>query len=75
MTDENKLSSIKVVFANGTTKVFKNVEGINSDELTLRLFIEDHTYVTHVFLDKVLYAEEVIDDNSATYCAEGGDEE
>lgn len=71
MIDKHKLSTIKVVFANGTTKVFKNVEGINSDERTLRLFIADHTYVTHVFLDKILYAEEVIDDNSVTYCAEG----
>ena len=75
MTNEHKLSTIRFVFANGTIKVFKNVEYINSDEHTIRLFIADHTYCTHVFLDKVLYAEEIIDDNSATYCAEGGDEE
>lgn len=75
MTDKRKLSTIRFVFANGTTKVFKNVECINSDERTIRLFIADHTYCTHVFLDNVLYVEEIIDDNSATYCAEGGDEE
>lgn len=55
--------------------MFNNVEHIRSDERTLCLFIADHTYCTKVFLDKILYVEEVIDDNSVTYYAEGGDEE
>ena len=71
MTDEHKLSSIRVVFTNGTTEVFKNVESVDSDERTLNLFIAHHMYATQVFLDKVVYLEEVIDDNSVTYFADG----
>lgn len=71
MTDEHKLSTVRVVFTNGTTEVFKNVESVDSDERTLNLFIAHHTYATQVFLDKVVYLEEVIDDNSVTYYAEG----
>ena len=68
MTDENKLATIKVVFTNGTTEVFKNVKSVNSDERTLRLSIAGHLYYTQIFLDKIIYVEEVIDDNSVTYC-------
>ena len=71
MTDEHKLSTIKVVFTNGTTEVFKNVENIRSDGYAIHMTIAGHMYCTKVFLDKVLYVEEVIDDNSVTYCAEG----
>lgn len=71
MTDEHKLSTIKVVFTNGTTEVFKNVKDIRSDERALCLCIADHTYLTQIFLDKIVYVEEVIDDNSVTYYADG----
>ena len=71
MTDDHKLTTIKVVFANGTTEIFKNVECVNSDERTLRLSIAGHTYLTQIFIDKIVYVEEVIDDNSVTYCADG----
>lgn len=71
MTDEHKLSTLRFVFANGTTEVFRNVEDIRSDERTIRLSIADHTYFTQIFIDKVVYLEEVIDDNSVTYFADG----
>lgn len=71
MTDEHKLATIKVVFTNGTTEVFKNVKDIRSDERTLCLHIADHTYLTQIFLDKIIYVEEIIDDNSVTYYADG----
>lgn len=71
MADKRKLSTIMVAFTNGTIRVFNNVEDIRSDERTLRLSIADQTYYTRVFLDKILYFEEVIDDNSVTYYADG----
>ncbi len=71
MTDEHKLSAIKVVFTNGATEVFKNVKDMCLNEGTLRMTIADHTYYTRVILDKVVYFEEVIDDNSVTYYADG----
>ena len=71
MTDENKLSAIRVVFTNGTTEVFKNVKDLRLDERTLRMTIADRKYYTQVFIDKVAYYEEVIDDNSVTYYADG----
>lgn len=71
MTDEHKLSTIKVVFTNGTEKVFKNVKNLSLDEQVIRLSIPGHMYYTQILLDKVLYFEEVIDDNSVTYCTEG----
>lgn len=70
MTDERKLSSIKVVFTNGTAEVFKNVENIKLDDQSISMAIADHTYYTRVFLDKILYVEEIIDDNSVTYYAD-----
>ena len=72
MTNEHKLSTIRVVFANGGIEVFKNVKDLGLDRYMLRIMIADHTYYTQVSLDKILYFEEVIDDNSVTYFAEGG---
>ena len=72
MTDERKLSTIRVVFTNGGIEVFKNVEDLDSCSYMLRIMIAGHTYYTQIPLDKILYFEEVIDDNSVTYCAEGG---
>ena len=71
MTDEHKLATIKVVFANGSIEVFKNVEDLHLDEYVARLSIAGHAYYTQIILDKVVYFEEVIDDNSVTYYADG----
>ncbi len=73
MTNEHKLATIRVVFTNGGIEVFKNVEDLDLDSYMLRIMIADHTYHTQVSLDKILYFEEVIDDNSVTYCTEGGE--